>query len=80
MPKQISLHNQHIGVERGTELDSQQSQQDGAPVIVDTWTLVFTDRTYHDQYRITFRRDARDSLVKDLTGGVVLAGGELPRG
>lgn len=79
MPKQIALANQHIGVERGTEIDSKESEAAGAPIVVETWTLVFTDRTYHDQYRVTFRRDARDALVSDLTGGIVLAGGELPQ-
>ena len=78
MPKNIELSNQHIAVERGSELDDEASKKDGAPVLVDTWALVFTDRTHGDRIRITFRREARDVLVRDLTGGVILAGGDLP--
>lgn len=78
MPKQIILVNQHIGVERGSELDDEASKEDGAPVLVDTWSLVFTDRTYGDQIRVVFRKEARDAIVRDLTGGVILAGGDLP--
>lgn len=79
MPKLIELHNQAIGVERGTELDNKLSQENGSPMVVDTWTIVFQDRSYGDQIRITVRKDARDALVRDLTGGIVLAGGELPQ-
>jgi hypothetical protein len=79
MPKAIALVNQHIGVERGSELDSEESEKSGAPVSVDTWTIVYTDRTYGDSIRVTFRREARDALVRQLTGGVILAGGDLPK-
>lgn len=79
MPKQIVLVNQEVSVDRGTEIDSKASKEAGAPIVVETWTLVLTDRTYHDQHRITLRREARDGLVSDLTGGIVLAGGDLPQ-
>lgn len=78
MPKSITLVNQHIAVERGSQLDNEASEENGSPVSVDTWTVVFTDRTYGDQIRITFRREARDDVVRQLTGGVILAGGDLP--
>lgn len=78
MPKTIELSNQHIGVERGSELDSEESEKNGSPVSVDTWTIVLTDKTYGDQIRMTFRKDTRDALVRHLTGGVILAGGDLP--
>jgi hypothetical protein len=73
MPKQVTLHNQHIAVEKGTELDSQVSPDD-EPVVKEVWTLVFSDRTYHDQIRITFGKEARDQVIKDLMGGIVLPG------
>ena len=47
--------------------------------VVDVWTLILTDRQTTDQIRLSFRKDARDELVRQLTGGIVLAGGELPR-
>jgi hypothetical protein len=78
MPKHVILTNQHIGVERGSELDSEESEKNGSPVSVDIWTIVYTDRTYGDQIKVTFRKDARDALVRQLTGGVILAGGDLP--
>jgi hypothetical protein len=78
MPKYVTLINQHIGVERGSELDDEESKKNGAPVSVDTWTIVYTDRTYGDQIRVTFRKEARDQIVRQLTGGVILAGGDLP--
>jgi hypothetical protein len=78
MPKAVTLINQHIGVERGSELDSEESEKNGAPVSVDIWTIVYTDRTYGDSIRVTFRKEARDALVRQLTGGVILAGGDLP--
>ena len=51
----------------------------GEPQSVDTWTLVMTDMNTQDQIRISFRQDTRDVIVSQLTGGIVLAGGELPK-
>ncbi len=79
MPKRTTLHNQHLAVEKGTEIDQQASEEAGAPIVVETWTIVMSDRTYGDQFAITFRKDVRDAIVRDLTGGIVLAGGELPQ-
>lgn len=73
MPKLISLHNQHIAVEKGTELEPDTSA-DGEPVVHEIWTLIFNDRSYGDQIRISFRKDVRDQVVKDLMGGVILPG------
>lgn len=74
MPKITHLVNQHIAVEHGQDLE----EENGSPVIHEAWTIVLTDRTYGDQIRIKFRKDTRDIIVKDLTGGIVLAGGDLP--
>lgn len=78
MPKIMQLFNQHISVERSSELDPEASEQNGGPVMVDVWTLIFTDRSYGDQIKIGVRKEARDAVVRDLTGGVILAGGDLP--
>jgi hypothetical protein len=66
VPKRTHLTNQHIGVERPAGGE-------------DVWRIVLTDRAYGDQLILDIGRDARDELVKMLTGGIVLAGGELPR-
>lgn len=75
MPVIQTLAGYHLAAVKGTELD----EKDGGPEVVDVWTLVLTDMVSRDQIRISFRRDTRDELVRQLTGGVVLAGGELPR-
>lgn len=73
MPKLITLVNQHIRVEKRSEIDPEQST-DGEPVIVEVWTFTFTDKVYGDQIAITFPKAARDDIIKGLTGGVVLPG------
>ena len=79
MPKYIELWNQHIDVQRGTEIDESATKANGGtPVVVEIWKLVFTDKQQGDQVVISFRKETRDDLVRKLTGGVVLAGGELP--
>lgn len=78
MPKRIDLYNQHIDVQKTMELDPGASEVEGAPVTAEKWTLSFTDKTYGDQIRISFNKQVRDEVVKMLTGGIVLAGGDLP--
>lgn len=48
--------------------------------LVENWTLAFQERGTGTQILFEMRRDARDELVRQLTGGLVLAGGELPQG
>jgi hypothetical protein len=78
VPRVEQLVGYHIGVTEGKELDSEE-QGNGGPVVVKVWSLVFTDRQSGDQIRIAFRQDTRDEIVRQLTGGIVLAGGELPK-
>lgn len=75
MPVMRTLAGYHIQAVKATELED----KDGEAEVVDVWTLMLTDMRSQDQIRISFRRDARDELVRQLTGGIVLAGGELPR-
>lgn len=74
MPKVVTLVNQHISVEKGSEIDAQASEQSGAPVVQEMYTIVLTDRTYADQIRISFNKETRDEVVKNLMGGIVLGG------
>ena len=80
------LTNHHIGVERGKVPDAQATQalREVNPgteevVMMDYWIVVLTDRDSGDQIRMGLTRKGRDGLVRDLTGGIVLAGGELPQ-
>ena len=85
------LYNHHIGVERGQVPDPAATQtkfealggvanpDEMEPVMQDFWIVVFTDRDDGSQIRVGLTRKGRDGLVQDLTGGIVLAGGELPR-
>lgn len=64
-----------VDVAKGTELEE---HPDG-PITHDTWQLVFVEGGTNNVIRYSFRREVRDELVRKLTGGIVLAGGELPR-
>lgn len=47
----------------------------------DGWELVFTEMFPQtgNTIRFAFGRDVRDTIVRELTGGIVLHGGELPK-
>jgi hypothetical protein len=75
MPRIEILENFSMGAVKGQEIE----ERDGETTAVETWTLIFVDRQTGDQIRVGFRREARDDIVRQLTGGIVLAGGELPR-
>lgn len=75
MPRLEVLTNFHMQAAKGTEPEMEGDQVSA----VDVWTLILTDRATGDQIRVSFRKDARDELVRQLTGGIVLSGGELPR-
>lgn len=47
----------------------------------DAWVLVFTETFPPTGDEITFEmdRNTRDAVVKGLTDGIILAGGDLPR-
>lgn len=72
----VTLVGQHLAAEKGTDM---RPGENGDPEVFDMWTIVMTDRGTGDQHRISFTRDTRDELIRQLTGGIVLAGGELPR-
>ncbi|GIV03708.1 MAG: hypothetical protein KatS3mg015_2538 [Fimbriimonadales bacterium] len=75
MPSVSTLFGYQIMAVKGSEVDQ---EENGEPSVVDIWTIVLTDRMSQDQIRISFRRDVRDELVRQLTGGLVLAGGDFP--
>lgn len=80
MPRLEILSNFHIQALKGQETDVVAGDNgDETLEVVEVWTLVLTDRQSPHRIQIAFRKDARDELVRQLTGGVVLAGGELPK-
>jgi hypothetical protein len=80
LPRVEILSNFHIRAVKSQETDVVRGEDGSEQLeVADIWTLVLTDRESQDQIQIAFRRDARDELVRQLTGGVVLAGGEFPK-
>lgn len=47
----------------------------------DEWVLVFTEKfpPTGDEIRFEMDRNTRDAVVKGLTDGIILAGGDLPK-
>lgn len=72
----MHLFNTHIGVEKGQQRrpDPDAPEGSGKTVMVDTWSLVLTDRMTNDQIVYEFTRDVRDELVRILQDGIVIAG------
>lgn len=80
MPATEILSNFHIQAVKSQETDITPNEDGSEGLeVVDVWTLILTDRQIPRRIQISFRREARDELVRQLTSGVVLAGGELPR-
>jgi hypothetical protein len=47
----------------------------------DEWVVVFTEKfpPTGDEIRFEMNRETRDAVVRGLTDGIVLAGGDLPK-
>lgn len=65
----------NVNAVKGTEVDEKGAET----TAVETWTLVFQEHGTGDRILFAMRREARDELVRQLTGGLVLAGGDLPK-
>lgn len=74
MPTTTFLTEHIIDVEKGTELVERENETTAE----EKWSLVFQCRVTGNVIRYSFNRETRDELVRRLTGGVVLHGGELP--
>jgi hypothetical protein len=68
MPRDITLHGQMLDV---AHIDTPDGER--------TWVLTMTDRISHDVIRVPMKQPLRDEIVRKLTNGIVLAGGELPK-
>lgn len=80
MPRMEHLVGFHIAAVKSQETDVVPGE-DGTETleVAEVWSIIFTDRQTQDRIQISFRREARDELVRQLTGGVVLAGGDFPK-
>jgi hypothetical protein len=76
VPTTTYLTAHSIDVEKGTELVE---REEGETTAEEKWSLVFQDRVTGSVIRYAFNRETRDELVRRLTGGIVLHGGELPK-
>lgn len=63
---------------RGWAVSVEKVQEVGSD---DEWRLVFTERipSTGDLVIYEMNRETRDAVVRQLTDGIVLAGGQLPR-
>lgn len=77
--KTVTLNGWNVGVEKA-QIETAPIG-DAPPQTAEGWTLRFTEvlQPTGDQIAFTFGREVRDMLVRELTGGIVLHGGELPR-
>lgn len=75
MSEKRILLNQDMSVRK---MSQPSTLPEGDPVILELWTIVFTDVATGNTTEISFNKETRDELVSRLTGGIVLAGGELP--
>lgn len=77
MPKTTILHNHAMRAEKSSRVVERPGEE---PTMEEVWTMAFADRQTGDSIQVTFDRTSRDELVRQLTGGIVIAGGELPKG
>ena len=73
------LRNQMIQAEKGQVVGPPSPENGGKPQTVDVWKITCTDRAIGDQVWVIMDEALKDEIVRQLTGGIVLAGGELPK-
>lgn len=76
--KTMTLNGWNVGVEKA---QIQTAPIAGVSETAEGWTLRFIEvlPPTSDQIVFTFGKEVRDMIVRELTGGIVLHGGELPR-
>ena len=55
------------------------TDDDGNPIIVDAYYIAYQEHNSGDIIHIAFTEEVRDVIVRQLTGGIILAGGNLPK-
>ena len=68
---------------RITELKNVSVSARAVPVVGngqgELFDIAFTDKVTGDVIWLRINRETRDAFVRELTGGIVLAGGDLPK-
>lgn len=77
MPRDVVLRGHDVRVGSGPIPVARGSN--GEPVIETQWVITYIDKQTGDTVRYAFGDEVRDYIVRELTGGVVLAGGNLPK-
>jgi len=76
--KSTELRNQMISAQKGQAVGPAMENGD-EPTVVDIWRVSCVDRVSGDEVWFVMTKELRDEIVRQLTGGIVLAGGELPK-
>jgi hypothetical protein len=77
--KSTELQNQVIRAEKGQVVGPPSGDNGNEPTFTDVWKIECTDRVTGDVVWFVMNEDLRDEIVRQLTGGIVLAGGKLPK-
>jgi hypothetical protein len=79
--KRTDLAGWNIGVQKQSIMEANPDGPPGDTRPADGWVFVLTEVIPQTGDTITFAfgRDVRDTIVRELTGGIVLHGGDLPK-
>lgn len=79
--KHLNLQGWNAQVAKTTIAVQDPDSPPGTFVPGDGWEIVFTEvfPQTGDTVRFAFGREVRDMIVRELTGGIVLHGGEFPK-
>lgn len=77
MAKHTNLVGWDIGARKAAKLV--EAGENGEPATEEMWQILLIERGTNDRITFEMNRVVRDELVRQLTGGIVLAGGDLPQ-
>jgi hypothetical protein len=80
--KSTELRNQAISAEKGQVVGPPTGENGAEPSVVDVYRISrisCVDRATGDEVWFVMTEELKDELVRQLTGGIVLAGGKLPK-
>lgn len=63
----------------GWDVNARKETEMSKDGVVEVWVLYFQEHGTGNQLRFAMQKEPRDELVRQLTGGLVLAGGDLPQ-
>jgi len=77
--RNTELQNQAIRAEKGQVVGPPSRDNGDEPTFQDVWKIELTDRNTGDVTWFVMNEELKDEIVRQLTGGIVLAGGKLPK-